>query len=477
MKAPRITIQAGNILPASLFMKRAEAKGKEGTESFAFANDDVYFCRVNQGKFFSTDTSEFREKAMTWASRMHDVFCVFDSNGYDEPPMYARAHACLMAIGVSRELLVQEAGSGQAFERLKRFHEKSRRSVFGFLSYDLKNDVENLLSENTDHLNFPAMYFFEPTVIISIEEGGIRILAEDAESVFREVSDEKKFTASTVSGVNTISHRTDRETYMQRVEAIRSHIIRGDIYEMNYCMEFYAEDAHIDPVHTYRSLCELSGAPFSACFKKGGLHLISASPERFMKKEGNRITSQPMKGTIRRGRDNEEDVMLKAQLSCDEKERSENIMIADLVRNDLSHHAVPGSVKVGELCGVYTFAQVHQMITTVNAEMERDAHFIDVIKNAFPMGSMTGAPKKRAMELIEQFENMKRGLYSGAVGYITPDGDFDFNVVIRSILYHADKRYLSFITGSAITYHSDAGREYEECMLKARSMMQVLQGS
>lgn len=167
--------------------------------------------------------------------------------------------------------------------------------------------------------------------------------------------------------------------------------------------------------------------------------------------------------------------MLKNDLAKDEKERSENIMIVDLVRNDLSKTAVKGSVKVEELCKVYSFDQVHQMISTVTSQIEENTHPIDVIKSTFPMGSMTGAPKISAMKIIENLEETKRGLYSGAVGYITPRGDFDFNVVIRSILYNHTQKYISFSVGSAITSKSDPLKEYEECLVKAKAMHEVLQ--
>jgi para-aminobenzoate synthetase component 1 len=206
----------------------------------------------------------------------------------------------------------------------------------------------------------------------------------------------------------------------------------------------------------------------------GEQFLLSASPERFIKKVGKKIISQPIKGTARRGANEEEDKQIKHHLFNDPKERAENIMIVDLVRNDLSRTADKGSVIVEELCGIYTFPQVHQMISTVVSELREDVHFIEAIRQCFPMGSMTGAPKVRAMKLIEKYESTKRGLFSGAVGYITPEGDFDFNVVIRSILYNARNHYLSFMVGGAITMQAEAEKEYEECMLKAKAIMRVL---
>ncbi|PID89409.1 MAG: hypothetical protein CSB01_02115 [Bacteroidia bacterium] len=249
---------------------------------------------------------------------------------------------------------------------------------------------------------------------------------------------------------------------------------RGDIYEINFCQEFFAEQVCINPEQLYNHLKKVSPTPYGCFYKTRNHYLLSASPERFIKKKGTKLISQPIKGTAKRGANKEEDDTIKHHLFTDAKERAENIMIVDLVRNDLSHTATKGSVKVEELCGIYSFPQVHQMISTVVANLRNDIHFVEAIKQCFPMGSMTGAPKIRAMKLIEQYESTKRGLYSGAVGYITPQGDFDFNVVIRSILYNATNKYLSFMVGGAITMQSNPEKEYEECLLKAKAIRKTL---
>jgi len=193
-----------------------------------------------------------------------------------------------------------------------------------------------------------------------------------------------------------------------------------------------------------------------------------------MKKTGNTIISQPIKGTIKRSVNTQEDEKLKEKLFNDPKERAENVMIVDLVRNDLSRTAKKQSVKVEELYGIYSFKHVHQMISTIKSEIEPETDIVEVIKNAFPMGSMTGAPKVRAMQLIEKFERTKRGLYSGAFGYFSPENDFDFNVVIRSLLYNETKKYVSFTVGGAITSLANAKDEYNECLVKATALINVL---
>ena len=253
------------------------------------------------------------------------------------------------------------------------------------------------------------------------------------------------------------------------------HIHRGDIYEANFCMEFYAENASVSPIEVYMKLNKISKPPFAAFLKNNDHYLLCASPERYLRKEGNKIISQPIKGTAKRFSDTVLDENSKNELAINPKERSENVMIVDLVRNDLSHTATKGNVEVEELCKIYSFEQVHQMISTVVSNVESTTSPIEILQTTFPMGSMTGAPKISAMKIIEELEETKRALYSGAVGYFTPTNDFDFNVVIRSILYNAQNKYLSFSVGSAITSLSETELEYKECLLKAKAMFEVLQ--
>ncbi len=298
---------------------------------------------------------------------------------------------------------------------------------------------------------------------------------DEVEDDFIEISD---FQISKVDfQIPKIEQRISKEIYLQKVSKMLEYIRFGSIYEANFCMEFFAKEASINPVEIYEKLDTISKAPFATFFKNNNQYLLSASPERYLKKENEKVISQPIKGTARRSFDIEQDAFLKSELAKSEKERSENIMIVDLVRNDLSHTAKKGSVVVEELCEVYTFKQVHQMISTIVSKVENTVSPIEILKTTFPMGSMTGAPKISAMKIIEELEETKRGLYSGAVGYFTPTGDFDFNVVIRSILYNAKNQYLSFSVGSAITSQSVPENEYEECLLKAKAMFEVLQSN
>src|SRR5690606_12086207 len=233
----------------------------------------------------------------------------------------------------------------------------------------------------------------------------------------------------------------------------------------------------IKPVEIYHALNRISPTPFSVYFKASGRYVISASPERFLCRRGNKLISQPIKGTSPRNPDQVQDEAHKFMLLNNEKEKAENVMIVDLVRNDLTRSARPGSVQVEELFGVYSFRQVHQLISTVVCEKADNLSNTRIIANTFPMGSMTGAPKISALKLAEKYERSRSGVYSGAIGYFGPDGNFDFNVVIRTLLYNASTNYLSFQTGSAITLDSDPEKEYEECILKAQAIMEVLKPS
>jgi para-aminobenzoate synthetase component 1 len=295
---------------------------------------------------------------------------------------------------------------------------------------------------------------------------------DEIETDFEEIQNSQPATRNSQPAI--INQRISKENYLLKVEAMLQHIHRGDIYEANFCMEFYADTTTIEPLAIYQKLNSISNSPFATFFKNNQDYLLCASPERYLKRDSDKVISQPIKGTSKRFEDPILDENSKNELLQNPKERSENIMIVDLVRNDLSHTATKGSVVVEELCGVYTFEQVHQMISTVVSTVESSTSPTEILKSTFPMGSMTGAPKISAMKIIEELEETKRGLYSGAVGYFTPDNDFDFNVVIRSILYNATEKYLSFSVGSAITSRANPEQEYEECMLKAKAMFEVL---
>ena len=407
---------------------------------------------------------------LDWANQS-GIFCFLDNHNYQTGP---HSFECLLAAGAKRKF---RADSGTALADLQNFMDKRPRWLFGHLCYDLKNEIENLVSTHDDHLQFPGVYFFEPEIIIRLSEKELIIESDqDAEIIFRQIMEsspaedkQSHFTS------HNLQQRFSKDEYIETIGKLKSHILRGDCYEINFCQEFFAEGIAIDPVKVYTRLSSLSPNPFSALYKLENKFLLCASPERFLRKEGSRVLSQPIKGTSSRFLEDEsKDAESREELFASNKDRSENVMVVDLVRNDLSRVCKEGSVGVDELYGIYSFPQVHQMISTVSGKLKEDISFTEIIKATFPMGSMTGAPKKRVMELIEQYERSRRGIFSGALGYITPDGDFDFNVVIRSIMYHAGNKYLSVQAGSGITFYSDAEKEYEECLLKAEAMKRVL---
>lgn len=365
------------------------------------------------------------------------------------------------------------------FDKLSNLVNNTNDYLFGYIGYDTKNDIEpRLSSANEDFLHFDDLSFFQPKKIIEIQDGNyiFRYLIDEVNEVATDYDNICKTSIPHHSNTPTnVKARFNKTDYLETVKKIQQSIHRGDIYEMNFCQEFYAKNSNINPIETYLHLNNISKPPFASFVKNKNQFLLCASPERFIKKQENTIISQPIKGTAKRDANPTTDASIIHQLKNNTKEISENVMIVDLVRNDLSHIAQKGSVKVTELCEIYSFEQVHQMISTITCEVKDKTNVVDIIKACFPMGSMTGAPKIAAMEIIEKTERTKRGLYSGAVGYFTPNKDFDFNVVIRSILYNQSNQYVSFTVGSAITAKSVAEQEYEECLLKAKAMKQVLE--
>lgn len=408
---------------------------------------------------------------MAWSQQFREVVFL-DSNQY---PEHYGSYDAVLAVDAFTSI---KTDYNNAFEDLKQYQSQSKDWLFGYLSFDLKNDTEDLQSNNLDGLLFPDLFFFQPKKLFLLKGNQVEIcyltMCDDEwEEDFAAITGSQDTKNSNEPEI-AIQQRIPKERYLKKVNEMLAHIHRGDIYEANFCMEFFAENAAINPLEMYRKLNAISQTPFAVYFKNNTDYLISASPERYLRKEGTKIITQPIKGTAKRFSSAQLDERAKTDLFENPKERSENIMIVDLVRNDLSHTATKGSVKVEELCGIYTFKQVHQMISTVISEVSHTVSPVEIIRTTFPMGSMTGAPKISALKIIEELEETKRGLYSGAMGYFTPDGDFDFNVVIRSILYNSKEKYLSFSVGSAITAGSVPENEYEECLLKAKAMREVL---
>ena len=415
------------------------------------------------------DSEIFAQRALQWASQFDHV-CYLDSNGYRDN--YGNINV-FIAVGAKATF---KAGSGTTFSDLQQFVDRHPNTwIPGYLGYDLKNELEELHSQHPNRTDFPDAYFFIPQYTLLIGRYNVEIKGEDPQRIVDEIH-HSTLTEEAPGFEGRLKYRMNKSTYINAFNGLQQHIRQGDIYEVNLCQEFYAEQATLNPLATYRRLNEVSPTPFSCFFKFGKRYILSASPERFLSKNGNTLLSQPIKGTAARGKDAIEDEQLKAELADNPKEISENIMIVDLVRNDLTRSAAPGTVKAAELLQVHSFKQVHQLISTVTCQIRPGITTTETIQNTFPPGSMTGAPKISAMKLIDQYENSRRGVYSGALGYFSPQGNYDFSVVIRTLLYNAANGYLSFHTGGAITDNAEAEKEYNECLLKGKALFEVLKG-
>ena len=420
-----------------------------------------------------TAIPEIKEKLLQWAQQYREVVYL-DSNEYEQ---HYSSFDAMLAVDAFTSLKTSYEG---AFEALDQYQQETKDWLFGYLTYDLKNDTEALESSNYDGLGFLDLFFFQPKKVFLISGGTLQMrylhfCDDEFDHDIAAILEVEHNSSNVIKNNLQISQRIPRDLYLEKASKMLDHIQRGDIYEANFCMEFFSVDAVIDPLVTYRQLNSISQPPFAAFFKHAEHYLLCASPERFLRKEGSTLISQPIKGTARRSLNPAEDEAIKQELAANEKERSENIMIVDLVRNDLSRTASKGSVHVPELCNVYSFKQVHHLISTVRSNLKEGVSSVNAIKATYPMGSMTGAPKISAMQIIESLEETRRGLYSGTIGYFTPEGDFDFNVVIRSILYNEKEKYVSFSVGSAITAKAVPEQEYEECLLKAAAMRRVLE--
>lgn len=419
----------------------------------------------NSKKFTEIDIKLFKEKIILF-SKENTCSIVLNSNNTSS------TYDLVFAYGVNSHI----SSSMNSLQKLDSFISKTNDWIFGFLSYELKNEIENLISKNIINHNIPNLYFFQPNTVVLVKDNVINLLClpnNDPDTEFHKIINYTSNNESSVKKYN-LYQRFSKIEYIKTVNKIKERIRLGDIYELNFCIDYFSDNSIINPFKSYKYLNSLTESPMSVFFKFKSLYLISSSPERFVKKIGNKIITEPIKGTIRRLKNLKEDLKNINYLKNNSKELSENHMIVDLVRNDLSKIAKKGSVKVKELSNLYSFKNVHQLISTVEAKINNSLKLSEILKSSFPMGSMTGAPKIRSMQFIEEFEKTQRGIYSGSIGYISPKKDFDFNVVIRSIIYNSNKKNLNINVGSAITFASDPEKEYEECKLKAEAMINSL---
>lgn len=406
---------------------------------------------------------------LNWANQFN-ICCFMDNNGYDGNH---HSYECLVAAGAWRQLKLP---AGKAFDLLNAFSRQQQDWLFGHFGYELRTETEHLERTLPDPIGFPDLHFFVPEHLLLVGSDQVLISSHSADprQLFQQVLSMPATSMKPRVPVK-LNPRLSRSEYLERLNAIKAHIHRGDCYEVNFCQEFYAGDVKLDAVTVFQELCEISPNPFAVYYKVDDQYLLCASPERYLRIQDGVVWSQPIKGTAPRDRqDPVHDQQLAKALQESVKERSENVMVVDLVRNDLSRICKEGTVTVEELFGVYSYPQVHQMISTIKGDLSEGQNWVDAVRATFPMGSMTGAPKKKVMEIIEHYETTSRGIFSGAVGYVDPTGNADFNVVIRSLMYNARNGYLSYQVGSGITWYADPEKEYEECLLKAEAIKKVL---
>jgi para-aminobenzoate synthetase component 1 len=413
---------------------------------------------------FSLDNyPNIKPQLLLWANQFH-YFTAFDSNSHTDA--YTK-YDFLIAIDTLDTYI--EKFDNQLFNEWKQ-----RDFVCSIMSYEMNHHPLNISTNNDTFIDFPSYFFYKPRYVIYIKEGRIYINRNYPEAI--EILDQiSNYSIITKYSIPKISFKTDisEENYIHTIHQIQDKILEGAFYELNYCIDFKAESAEMDAIHTFIQLNEIAQTPMAALVKMGKKWILSYSPERFVAKRGNILIAQPIKGTARRHADTIEDERIKLELQQSEKERAENNMIVDLMRNDLTRYAKTGSIHVSEHCKIYSFKHVHQMISTIEATLEHEENAIEAIMHCVPAGSMTGAPKKNVMKYIDIFETFKRSMYAGNIGYFDTDGDFDSNVVIRSIYYDEKHKKANFSVGSAITTQSIASEEYKECLLKAQFLLKA----
>jgi para-aminobenzoate synthetase component I len=382
---------------------------------------------------------------------------------------------CYLGIGSKRELIFEKPTPG-ILEALEAFTKVGSAWTFGWMGYDLKNEIEHLETRNPSSLGHPVLAWWEPEILIRFSDTSVEILRgnETDPRMLKALMSIKRKSEIQKGIQREMIWSWDKTQYINALNDVKLRIQQGDVYELNLCMPLKGRASGNDSWPLFNRLQSLTQAPFSAYLQCGSHRIMSGSPERFLKREASRLISQPIKGTIRRGDSPKEDKTLSLALVNSEKERSENLMIVDLVRNDLSRVAEKATVKVTDLCRVYSFKTAHQMISTIECSISTEKGLSDIIRATFPMGSMTGAPKISAMKHIDRIEIEGRGTYSGSAGYISPTGDFDLNVLIRSLFHNSTSEILIANVGGAITSLSDPEQEYQECRLKAEAIFKTV---
>lgn len=437
--------------------------------------------KKNKQVFLIDNPQTFKVQILHWSNQF-EVCTFLDNHAYDSPYGVLDCIAALSPVS----FIALDSVNAEAVDAFIQKH--SGEWIFAHFNYEYQSITKpNTKANLTD---FPLAYLYTPAIVIELTGNQVTIQSdsENSQILFDEISGfivpslseqgTEQSAYQRVAPTTSIIPFISKAAYLEAIHKILALIKRGDFYEINYCQVFEVPQLSAHPVEVYSNLTEVSPTPFACFYKNSSDYLLCASPERYLQKKGNQLISQPIKGTIKRNLHNDADDKLQVEaLQNSSKDKSENVMVVDLVRNDLSRICEQGSVKVSELFGIYSFPQVHQMISTITGTLNSNTLFSEILEATFPMGSMTGAPKKSVMETIDALEPTKRGLYSGTVGYFNPAGDFDFNVVIRSIFYNNDTKKASYGVGGGITIYSDPEKEYEECLLKAAAIKKVLSGN
>jgi para-aminobenzoate synthetase component 1 len=401
---------------------------------------------------------------------------LWENNHFTFLPPNTSERQAFIAWGKKDAFVVNE-NNPTDIQKLNQWLAGKTTPVFGYISFEAKKLFEKNSYRNSSSDGSDFLYFFEPEHIWKEENGKWKALGEEEpneRSVIEDfLSSYKNVEITSIEEKLVFEMLESEVSYVEKIQDILNNIQQGQYYETNFCIPLQASGELKDAFVHFSKMNNATEAPHATYFNGDKLQLLCTSPERFIQKKGTQIISQPIKGTIRRGLNSEEDAQNKALLQSSEKERSENIMIVDLVRNDLSRIAEKASVNIKSLCELHTFKTLHHLISTVEAQLPSNITFTEILAATFPMGSMTGAPKISSVKHMEKLEILDRGIYSGSFGVIEPDGNFDFNVIIRSAVYNKEKKQTTIKVGSAITNASNAEAEFEECLLKAASTLSI----
>lgn len=352
--------------------------------------------------------------------------------------------------------------------------------AIGYFSYEYRQELENIARRHQDDTDIPRciLNFYDEFIIEDLKEQKVWLIAnghnqrpkQAIAQLEQEIAQVKPQGWGRGGEIALCSDFTEQE-YLAAVKKMIQYIVEGDIYIANMTQHLSIESPR-NPYEVFLRLRHINPSPFGGYLNYGDFKIISASPERFLKLENNIITTRPIKGTRKRGNTPNEDNLLKEELKNSGKDKSELLMIVDLERNDLNRVCIPGTVQVTELFAIEEYATVFHLVSTIEGELKPECNAMDLIKAAFPGGSITGAPKIRAMEIIDELEHSARNIYTGSLGYISLDGTMDLNIIIRTLLYKDGLYHLG--VGGGITFESEPEFEYEETWQKAKAILEAL---